>query len=394
MSRGDLQQDRREPTGGDAARPHPNGAGAIAADRLRRRFTSGRFFVLVGIYVVVLLVLTGLSFAVAWAMATLSNGGDIGPLVYSAVVFAVLLLAIVAGPAVQGRALNSPALVGNANGTAPVEAPPASAAGGVLGALLAEWVTSLAFVAIALPVLLVVAVAGGVPAAVLIGSLGILIAEILLLGAIAVGVSGLLARPGRAVAAAYGAVALLTVGTVLVFGVGGNLVRHEVVTESRGVSWSSTELVADCDEAFADGASDCAQDPDGEGVTTCEAWRTETTERPRLDLAWWALVPNPFVLVADAPPLTWQGSMQSPADLFGMVTMGVRQAQTAGETTEILDSCTIDGQDEASTVPALVDRTASSWYLGLLVQAALAAGLLIAAVARRNHRAEHGIRRV
>jgi hypothetical protein len=381
METGNLQQEQREPDGAEAARPTLSGVGAVAADRLRRRFRRGRFWVLVAVYAVALVALTGLSFAAAWAMATLSNGGDIGPLVYSAVVFAVLLLAIVAGPAAQGRALNAPALARTtADRPSTARGPQTGPAGAVLGALVAEWVTSLVFVAVALPVLLVVAVAGGVPAHVVAGSLAIVVLEILLLGAIAVGLSGLIERPGRSVAVAYGVMAVLTVGTLLVFAAVGNLVQHEVVTESRGVSWSSTELIADCGQARADGASDCVEDDDGEGVTTCEAWQTTTSVRPRLDLAWWALAPNPAVIVADATPLTWQGSMQSPVDLFGIVTAGVRQAQTAGEQTETLDACTIDDQDAASTVPALVDRTAPSWYLGLLVQVALAVGVLLGAV--------------
>lgn len=388
MTMGNLQQERREPEGVEGVRPTVSGVGAVMRDRLRRRFRSGRFWVLLAVYAVALGALTALSFAVAWALAALSNGGDIGPLVYSGVVFAVLLLAIVAGPAAQGRVLNAPALVRRKGEPVQVAGTPkGGAAGIVLGALLAEWVTSLVFVAVALPVLLIVALVAGVSAAVLFGSLGIVIVEILLLGAIAVGISGLIDRPRRSVAAAYGAVAMLTIGTLVVFAGVGNLVRHDVVTEYRGVSWSASELIADCDAAYADGASDCVEDADGEGVTTCEAWQTETAERPRLDLAWWVLVPNPFVLVADAAPPTWQGSAQSPADLFGLVTLGVRQAQIAGEPVEVLDSCTIDGQDAASSVPALFDRTASTWYLGLLVQGALAAGLLIGGVSRRTPRA-------
>jgi Cu-processing system permease protein len=386
MGTGKLHEDRRASADGTEA-PRTSGVGAIAADRLRRRFASRRFLVLLGVYAVVVLVLTMLSAFVAWAMAALSGGADTGPLIFSSAVFWVLLLAIVAGPAVQGRALEAPVLLGrSAERVADEERATSSPSGRVFGVLLAEWATSLVFVAIALPVLLVVAVTGGVAAPVVIGSLVIVTVEILLLGAITVGVSGLTARPGRSVIAAYGVVAGLTVGTILVFAFVGNLVRHEVVTENRGVSWSSTELIADCDEAFAEGASDCVEDADGQGVTTCEAWQRTTSERARLDLAWWVLAVNPFVLVSDATPLTWQGSMQGPADLFGMVTSGVRQAQIADETTETLDACTIDGQDEASTVPALVERTASSWYLGLLAQAALAAGLLLGAVSRAKRR--------
>lgn len=391
MGTRDLHEERREPA---AAPPRTSHAGSIAADRLRRRFASRRFLILLGVYAVVLVGLTVLSAIVAWAFAALSGGGDTGPLIYSSVVFWVLLLAIVAGPAAQGRALTASAPVGRAaEGPSDDEATASGPAVRLFGALLAEWVTSLVFVGIVLPALLVVAVAGGVAVSVVIGSLGILIAEVLLLGAIAVGVSGLVAGPGKSVAVAYAAVAGLTVGTILVFALVGNLVRHEVVTESRGVSWSSSELVADCDEAFAEGASDCVEDADGEGVTTCDAWQRTTSERARLDLAWWVLAANPFVLVADATPLTWQGGMQGPADLFGMVTSGVRQAQIAGETTETLDACSIDGQHEASTVPALVDRTASSWYLGLLFQVALAAGLFLGAISRGTRRASGPARR-
>jgi len=361
---------------------------AVAADRLRRRFASRRFVVLLAVYAAVLLTMTVLSSAVAWAMSALSNGLGTGPLVFSAVIFTVLLLTVAAGPAVQGRAITAPAFDGSASRRTSFR-PPAEPQGTravVFGALLAEWVTSLAFLAIALPVVLVTAIAGAVPPLEVVVSIAVLLAEVLLLGAIAVGISGLIDRPGWAVAAAYATVGALTVGSLVAFGVVGNLAHHEVVTESRGVSWSSTDLVADCDDAFAQGASDCEEDADGEGVTVCDAWQSTSSVRPRLDLAWWLLVPNPFVLVADATPPSWEGPARSPVDLFGMVTAGVRQAQLAGEPTEIFDSCTIDGQDRASTVPALLERTASSWHLGLLVQGGLATVLLAGAAARRVRR--------
>lgn len=360
-----------------------NGVGAVAAARLRRRFRSRRFIVLLVVYVVVLLALTGLAHFVLWAMGALANDPNIGMMFHSIVVYVVLLFAVVTGPALHGRALHRGHLDEAAADGSARDLPDTSATVRALGALLAECATSLVFVVIALPVLLVVAAVGEVAASATIGSFVILAVEVVLLAAICVGAGGLVARPAGAVAVAYAAVTVLVVGTVAVFAIVGNLVRHEVTLESRGsFSWSAyDDGMSGCDDALAAGASDCVEE--AEGMTTCAGWQTTTVDRPRLDLVWWMLVPNPFVVIADATPATWQDGVPSTYSLFTLVTWGVRDAQVAGEPTQTFDSCPIDGQDHAAGLSGN-ERTASTWYLGVLVQAAIAAGLLVGAASRRR----------
>lgn len=347
-----------------------DGVGAMIGRELRRRSRSVRWYVLLIGYAVALLIATLVAFWVSDAAAALSNSRA-GAATFGVVILLALLFVLVALPPVTGSALGR---IGDGA---------ASAARRIVAALAVEAVTALVLVVIALPFLVVAAVSGAVPAFAVLVSALVLLAEIWLLAAIGVAFSGLFARRRGGIGMTYLVTAVLAIGSVLVVTVVGSIVQHDIVTLARAESWGTTDSIADCDAAYAEGATDCVED--GDGLLTCSAWEEHPGSRGRFDLVWWMLAPNPFVVVADAASATGG----APDDVLRLIVIGVHEARESGKTEQILDSCTIDGQNRASTIDGVLADTPGTWGWGLLAQAVIAGVLLWGAHARLRRRARN-----
>jgi ABC-type transport system involved in multi-copper enzyme maturation permease subunit len=316
--------------------------GIIARLELTQRLRSVGWYVLLGIFALVLLGVTALAFAVySW-------GDFIGAGVYSIVVNMVLLLVVLVSPTLSGNAINGDR---DAATLAAVQVTGASTGDIMLGKLVAAIASGGAFLVVALPFLAGSVLGGGADPLVLLVSLLILAAEIVIVAAIGVGVSGLIARPLFSVATTYLVVAALAIGSVIVFALGGMAIRSETTSYSR------------------------PYDSDG---LDCDRWQAYTYEQPRFDLVWWALAANPFVVLADATPTEFS-SDGYPVDLFGQIKTGVRSAQIAPQE-QRWDEC---GPFEPSPTPEeIIDSTVPSWFVGLGVQVVIAGSLFAGAWAR------------
>ena len=317
----------------------------IARLELTQRLRSVGWYVMLGVFAVLLLGITGLAFAVFSGQETWGSG------VYSVVVNFVLLLVVLVSPALSGNAINGDR---DAATLAPVQVTMASTGDIMFGKLLAAIATGGAFLLVAVPFLLVAMLAGGVTPGMLLVSIAVLAAEIIIVAALGVGLSGLLARPLFSVAATYLVVAALVVGTLIAFGLGGAAVRTEATGYSR--PWDEAKNTFDCDR-----------------------WDEYTYEVPRYDYVWGFLAANPFVVLADATPTAFNDEGY-PVDLFGQVKVGVRMAQLAPES-QRWDDCA-PTQDAWPTPEELVEGTVPSWFVGLGIQVVLAGGLFAGAWAR------------
>lgn len=318
----------------------------IARLELTQRLRSVGWYILLGVFALVLLGVTALAFAVyAW-------GEFIGAGVFSIVVNMVLLLVVLVSPTLSGNAINGDR---DAATLAAVQVTTASTGDIMLGKLVAAVATGCAFVLVAIPFLAVSLLGGGANPLVLLVSLLVLIVEIVIVAAIGVGLSGLLARPLFSVATTYLVVAGLSIGTLIVFALGGMAVRTEVTQYNRPY--------------------------DDMGNVDCESWDTYTQEVPRFDLVWWALAANPFVVLADATPTEYSPEGY-PVDLFGQIKLGVRSAQQPP--TELRwDECdTTSAMYDYPTPRETIESTVPSWFVGLGVQALLAGGLFAGAWSR------------
>lgn len=316
--------------------------GTIARLELTQRLRSVGWYVLLGVFAAVLLGVTALSSAVY------SYGDAPGAGIFSIVVNMVLLLVVLVSPTLSGNAINGDR---ESATLAAIQVTAVSTGDIMLGKLVAAIATGGAFLLVALPFLAFSLLGGGADPLVLLISILVLAAEIVIVAAIGVGLSGLIARPLFSVATTYLVVAGLVIGTLIVFALGGLAVRGEATNYSR---------------------------PYDENGPICDQWEEYTYEVPRFDLVWWALAANPFVVLADATP-TEYGSGGYPLDLFGQIKYGVRSAQLS-PLEQRWDDCAVGSP--GPTPREVIDSTVPSWFVGLGVQVVIAGSLFAGAWSR------------
>ncbi|VXC25756.1 ABC transporter permease [Pseudoclavibacter sp. 8L] len=327
---------------------------------LRQRLRNVAWYVLLGIFAVLLLGMTALSVVVF---------GDLqesGSWMYSIVVYFVLLLALLVSPTLSGNAINGDR---DAATLAPIQVTLATTAEIVAAKFLAAWVTGLAFLVVAAPFLIFAGIVGAVAPVQVVVSLLVLLVEVGVVAAIGVGFSGILARPLFSVAASYLTIAALTVGTGIAFGLGGAAVTAEVTNTSRYPVYAE----------FGE------EQPFDENSFTCGDWETYTYEVPRYDLVWGVLAANPFAVLTDATPASF-GASDQPDDFFSGAKLLLRQSQIPPEMGEQrYDGCadpTGMNFEPGPTSQEVLDSTVPTWFVGLALQLVLAGGLLFGAWAR------------
>ncbi|GAB3409433.1 ABC transporter permease subunit [Schumannella luteola] len=333
--------------------PFLTGVRVIAGIELRQRVRGVAWYVLVGIFGLVVLIVTAL---LIWGFRSLSGGYDSDPAgnaIFSTIVYLVLLLGTLVAPAFSGNAINGDRESGT---LATTQVTLVSTTQLVIGKFVAAWISSLAFLAIAAPFLVVSLVIGGTTVGMVLVSLLVLALELAVISAIGVGLSGLLRRPLFSVAVTYLVVAALSVGTLISFGLG-TLVAQERY-EYRSASYAYDDST---------GNSECiVSDTTSEGT------------RPRPDYVWWLLAANPYVVMADAVP-TRYGRGDAPNDLFGWIKLGVRSLQQPPDASLVDDPCNYRS-DRSPSPHEIIDRSVPSWFVGLAIHLALAALALAGAI--------------
>lgn len=312
---------------------------------LRQRVRGIAWYVLLGVYALILVAVTALAFPAFGS--TPHPGAEI----YSTVVFVTLLLAVLVSPALSGNAINGDR---EAATLAPVQVTLATTGEIITGKFLAGWITGLAFAVVAVPFMIVATLAGGVSPVVVLVSLLVLVIEIGVVSAIGVAFSGILARPLFSVACTYLVVAALVIGTAIAFGLSGGAIRTPVHASYRSAEYDASG-----------------------GIVSCDAWQSSTQSTPRFDRVWWMLSPNPFVILADATPTTFD-VRGNPTDLFGSLKAGIRWAQIPPKDRVVYDDCkpgTASG-DERPTSEQVIAQTTPSWFVGLALQIVIAVLLL------------------
>ena len=331
----------------------------IARLELLQRVRSGSWYVLLGVFAALLIGVTALSFLAFGG----GRWGEGGPGVYSVVVYITLLLVILVSPTLSGNSINGDR---DAATLAGMQVTLATTAEILLGKLLAAWITGLAFAAVAVPFLLIATLAGGVDPLTVVVSALILVVEVGVVAAIGVGLSGILSRPLFSVATTYLVVAALAIGTVIGFGLVG------MSTQSTHTSMTRYALYDAQGPQCVEGVESCFNAPED---MVCGEWETNTYSIPRFDRVWWLLAANPFVILADASPTSYN-EYGTPDDLFGQIKLGVRSAQEAPSAIDRYDECSPAAESEYRTPQEVIDSTVPSWFVGLGVQLLLAAGLL------------------
>ncbi|QEO09549.1 ABC transporter permease [Protaetiibacter larvae] len=337
-----------------------SGMWTISSIELRQRVRGAAWYVLLGVFAFIVLIVTVLT-----TIAT-SNSDAPGAVLYSLIVYFVLLLGTLVTPALSGNAINGD----RDNGTlATTQVTLVTTGQLVIGKLLAAWITALAFLGAALPFLLFALALGGASPDTAIVSIVVLAAELAIVSAIGVGLSGLIRRPLFSVVVTYLVVAALSIGTLIAFSLGGLLMQEKVTVVNQVMDWDGSGEV--------DPETGLPVDPE------CHAESYEYTI-PRFDRVWWLLAANPYVILADAAPahLSRDGY---PEDLFGSIKVGVRQVQLPPTPSEGYDECAMYYEGGDYTTPAeILAKTVPSWAVGLGLHVLLAAALVAGAI-RRTH---------
>ena len=350
--------------------------GVLTGLELRQRARRSGFYVLLGIFFVVVL-------AITWLGSLIFAGENVSSGMISIAICGVLLMASLVTPTFTGNAINGDR---DAATLAPVQVTLATTADILVSKLLAGWVTGLVYLIVALPALLYALVSGseGPRVGTLAVALVVLVAEVGIISAIGVGLSAVIARPLFSVAATYLEVMLLVIGTLIAFGLGTLASRSSssVLTEDPSQVYIETGM-ADRLSACEVTDEPCLE-PRPDVSPDCVEVRGAMS-MPRADRVWWLLAANPFVVLADATPTAYD-RYGYPVDVFGYVKLAVREVQRPPVLVQDdwTDPC--DGKpatdvfaegDEYPSAREIIDSTVPSWFVGLGVQVLLAVGLMV-----------------
>jgi ABC-type transport system involved in multi-copper enzyme maturation permease subunit len=330
-----------------------SGIGTILSLELRQRVRGVAAWVLLGIFVVLVAMVTG---AVWVALTGFGTEAGAGAGIYSTVIYFVLLLGTLVTPALSGNAINGDRDAGT---LATTQVTLITTWQLILGKFLASWITALAFLVAALPFLLLSLLSGDVYWDTILVSVVILALELAVVAAVGVGLSAIIQKPLFSIVTTYLIVATLSVGTLIAFGLGGLTTQTEVKSTYIGLDYP------------ADGS-----EPD---YNDCLPPEVTTYPSPRYDLWWPILAANPYVVLADASPSNFDSSGQ-PQDLFSIIKVGVRSVQLPPDLENTYDECGEYGNGYIDDYPSgeeIVAKTVPSWFVGLLIHVLLGGGLLV-----------------
>jgi ABC-type transport system involved in multi-copper enzyme maturation permease subunit len=349
------------------------GLRTVATLELRQRVRSTRWIVVLVLWFVALLGLTLLVRSAVHSTVNPGNGALVATgqqqldeyaaaTVFGIVVFLVLALGGLVAPALTATSVNGDRSAGVLAALQTTLLTPAEIA---VGKLLAAWVTAMALLAAALPVLGWAYLGGGTPVTRLLTTLAVLALTLLMVCAIGLGWSAVAARTSSSTMLTYLTVIFLGLGLPILFGVTAPLVQETKTVQVRQLQ--EPEL-------------DANGEPTGQG--TCVT-STESRTEFRTDRTWWLLAANPFVVVADsAPPVRLTGAFGI-GDPLTAIRDGVRGLRLGPE--EVLDECF---QSDESVQQAerrrqgAADALPATWPVGLGVDLALGALFTVVAVRR------------
>ncbi|WP_105035716.1 ABC transporter permease [Cryobacterium aureum] len=353
----------------DHRRVFLTGLWLIVTLELRQRVRGVSWYVLLGIF----MLLVGIVTFLLWlaTSAWLSGGGG----VFSTIIYFVLLLGTLVSPALSGNAINGDRDAGT---LATTQVTLISTGQLVVGKFLAAWITALAFLAAALPFLIFAVVLGEVSLGTISVSVLVLAAELGVIAAVGVGLSGILTRPLFSIVLTYLMVAALSLGTLIAFALLGTATQQEATSVNYQVVSSTYD-----------------EKTGKQSDIICSTAQTSTYPVPRFDYYWWILAANPYVVVADAAPGSFDEN-GSPTDLFGQLAVGVRGAQTPPELYSEYNGCEEaangyfdQGISTRPTAQETYDGAVPSWFIGLTIHLLLGAGALTWAWRRTRTPATH-----
>ncbi|MBG6224983.1 ABC-type transport system involved in multi-copper enzyme maturation permease subunit [Arthrobacter sp. CAN_A2] len=342
--------------------PFRTAVGTVFTLEMKQRLRGRGWYWMLGTWFVVI------GFIFVLGLGVLGTTDNEGGILFDLIVGFVLFFGLLVSPGLSANAVNGD----RAGGTLAILQVTLLTPGQLLaGKWLASWAGSLAFLVLSSPFILWALALGGVNGQEAVVSLLMLAVELGVVCAIGVGVSALANRPLFSIVSTYMLVALLAIGTLIVFGLSTLLVMEERTVTSSYYNYP---------EAGLDSMG--APQPGAEMECVTQTYRSEV---PNTQYITWILAANPFVVVADAVPYSVEdlpepgassrygpggGPYYTPG-VMETISQGVRTAQAGPDTDQ---TC-----EEAAQALRPLPQETPIWPLGLGIQLVLAAALLLAA---------------
>ena len=278
----------------------------VTSLELRQRLRSKRWYVALAVWTLVMMGIGALGLGPTLYSAQWDEVGPIAAMVFSLQMILVLFAMLLVVPALSAGSINGDRTAGT---LATLQASLLSPAEIVLGKLLAGFLTGLAFLVLALPSLVPIALLGSIGILYMLRLLGVIVLLTLCVTAVGLGLSALTSRQLGSVVLAY----------VIVFG----------VTVVLPIAWGSTAVVLN-EEREVTNYYTVYDDEFSMDKSRCVAEQVEETV-PRLDLSLPLLWGNPVVLLAEAAPTlpADYDPLEDPdTDLLTTLKTGMRSAAT------------------------------------------------------------------
>ena len=349
----------------------------VAVLELRQRVRSTRWQIMLVMWGVVLVLLCG--GLTALAGMTGSEAEDTAPILYDLTVCFVLGIGLIIAPTLSATSVNGD----RADATlALLQATRLRSQEIVVGKLVAAWSAALAFLAVALPFLLMFTLLGGAAWMTLAGHLLILVVTLGAVCAIGLGFSAATARTSASAVLTYLVVAGLVIGSPIITAISTTAVQGKQTTFSYETDYS----------ASTNGKVVCETEP-----------HVRTSNVVHVERIWWMLVPDPFVALADVSGRSMVYGGQStyteydtqplyPASPLGMAGVAVDQMRNPQPKEVVINHC----EPETTSGPFNWEIThIAFWPVSLVMVLALGAWSLTSASRRLRtpvHRLAHGTR--
>lgn len=261
-----------------------SGVMTVARQEIKLRIRAGRWRWLLGVWFVVVGAVTAGIFTIAGKVSNLTDvsgtkvENPLGVPMFGGLMLFVLALALLLVPALTGQSVNGDRERGV---LATLQVTLLSPLEIALGKLVAAWGVALVFLGLTAPWVAWSYVEGGVSITRVVAVAAVIALLLGVFCATSLGLSSLLARTTTSAVLAYVVVFGAVVGTLIVFGIGVGLTTEHRTTQQ--------EVPTGFDDT---------------GNPTGYTTQTFDEDLPRPDRVWWLLAPNPFVVLADAAPVS------------------------------------------------------------------------------------------
>lgn len=320
-----------------------HGLRTVTGLELRQRIRSPRWLIALAAW---FLLIGGVTSLVIYSMSYLYRDSEghtpygAGPLAFGIITMFLLGMGLVIAPAFTSTSINGDRTAGT---LATLQATRLSALEIAAGKLVAAWLVAAVFLVVALPFIVWTMVLGSISILQVVVCFAVVFALVAVVCAIGLGWSALISRTAGASVMTYLSVVVLSIISPMVMALSAPFTMETATVRVWGLPESVSNAYYDKVNEYWE------QHPDGNGAGVptppmgeC-TWTEQQTERYRPDRLWWLLVPNPFVIVADAAPLP-DGArdrlgdyVSSSSDPLAGIRAGVRQLGLGPET--VRDDC-------------------------------------------------------